>query len=645
MQLWQPSPDRIKDSNLFRLVAALNQQKINLPLDNQAIYEWSIQDCNLFWSSVWDFTKIIGIKGNSVIKTGKTGASAVWFPESKLNFARNLMWREDHHPALVFWGEDKVRRVLTYAELQRAVCAVQQELRKIGLQPGDRVAAYLPNTPETVICMLATTSLGGVWASCSPDFGVDAVCDRFEQIEPKVFLYTDGYYHKSKWFDCLDKASSITARLISVEHSILVPYDPEKNQDKNVSSYHQILTEAKPDPVDFTELPFDHPLFIMFSSGTTGKPKCIVHRAGGVLLEHKKELVLHTDLKEDDVFFYQTTCSWMMWNWLVSGLSQGCTLVLYDGSPLLEEGKLLLRMAEQEKISIFGTNPRFLANLAQSKISPKEQFSLSALRSVLSTGSPLLAEQYDYVYQHIKSDLALASISGGTDIIGCFALGSPLLPVYRGELQSRSFGYEVDVFNNQGESIKAEKGELVCKNAFPTMPLGFWNDPDGVKFKQAYFSRFPNVWHHGDYVELTERDTLIFYGRSDAVLNPGGVRIGTAEIYRQVETLNEIEESVVVGQRWNDDVRIVLFVRLKDGIKLTSELEDKIRTQVRNNSSPFHVPKKILEIPDIPRTHSGKIVELAVRSAIHGETIENMQSLANPEALEHFKNRLELEQD
>jgi len=645
MQLWQPSQKRIQDSNLFQILREVNNtQEITLK-SQQDIYEWSIQDSNNFWSTVWDFTKIKGFKGSVVSENNQEIYLTRWFPEAKLNFAENLLWRKDSRHALIFWGENQSKRSLTYAELNIQVAAISQELVRCGVKAGDRVAALVANTPESVVCMLAAASLGAIWSSCSPDFGVQAACDRFEQIEPKIFFYTDGYFHKGRWFDCSQKCSEIAGRLKSLQAQIVVPYEIDAGENLPANSFSKIVKNAKPQPISFTQLPFDHPLYIMFSSGTTGKPKCIVHRAGGVLIEHKKELALHTDLKESDVFFYQTTCSWMMWNWLVSGLSQGCSVVLYDGSPILENGKILLDLMEQEQISIFGTNPRFLATLQQAKISIKDSYNLKDLRTILSTGSPLLPEQYDYVYSEIKEDLALQSISGGTDIIGCFALGSPLLGVNRGELQCRSLGYEVDVFNERGEPIQSTKGELVCKNPFPSMPLGFWNDPDGTRFTNTYFARYPNIWHHGDYVELTPQGAMIFYGRSDAVLNPGGVRIGTAEIYRQVETIDEIEQAVVVGQIWNDDIRVVLFVKLNSGIELTPELQQKIRQQIRTNASPFHVPKKILSVPDIPRTHSGKTVELAVRDTLHGEEIKNIDSLANPEALDYFRDRPELQED
>ena len=615
--------------------------------DYPALYDWSVTDTEQFWLALWSFCGVIAeTRGGVVLADKNKMPGARWFPEARLNFAENLLRRRDPATAIVFWGEDRIKSRISYAELHDEVSRLAQALRAAGVKSGDRVAAYMPNLPGTVIAMLAATSLGAIWSSCSPDFGVQGVLDRFGQIEPKVLFAADGYFYNGKTINLVDRLKDISANLPSLQKIVVVPYtrrDPDIGAIPNSITVHDFMAPYRPRDIVFEQLPFDHPLYIMYSSGTTGVPKCIVHGAGGTLLQHLKEHVLHTDIKPGDRLFYFTTCGWMMWNWLVSGLAARATLLLYDGSPFVAGGNILFDYADAESMKVFGTSAKYLDAVAKLGLEPRKTHRLAALGSMLSTGSPLVPESFDYVYRSIKSDIQLASISGGTDIVSCFALGNPLLPVWRGELQCRGLGLKVEVFNNDGQPVRGEKGELVCTAPFPSMPVGFWNDPDGAKYRAAYFERFPGVWCHGDYVELTAHDGLIIYGRSDAVLNPGGVRIGTAEIYRQVEQLDAVVESIVIGQDWEHDVRIVLFVRLREGLKLDAALSDRIGKQIRDNTTPRHVPAKIVQVGDIPRTKSGKIVELAVRDVVHGRAIRNIEALANPEALALYKDIPELQ--
>jgi acetoacetyl-CoA synthetase len=571
---------------------------------------------------------------------------AHWFPDARLNFAENLLRRRDDGDALIFWGEDKVRRCVSYKALYDQVSQVAQALKAAGITEGDRVAGYLPNMPEAAVAMLAVSSLGAIWSSCSPDFGVNGVVDRFGQIEPKILFAADGYFYNGKTHDSLEKIAEIQQRIPSLEKVVIVPYTRETfplDAIKNALPLPQFVADYQPEAITFKQLPFDHPLYIMFSSGTTGVPKCIVHGAGGTLLQHLKEHRLHTDVKPGDRTFFFTTCGWMMWNWLISGLAAETTILLYDGSPFYPDGNVLFDYADAEKMTQFGTSAKFIDAINKAGLSPKTSHNLSTVRTLCSTGSPLVPEAFDFVYEQIKQDMCLSSISGGTDIISCFALGNPVLPVYRGELQCRGLAMQVEVWNDEGQPVRGEKGELVCTRPFPSMPIGFWNDPDGEKYHSAYFDRFPNVWCHGDYVELTTQDGTVIYGRSDAVLNPGGVRIGTAEIYRQVEQLESVVESLVIGQEWEGDVRVVLFVRLRDGLTLDDALIDQIKKQIRANTTPRHVPARVVQVSDIPRTKSGKIVELAVREVVHNRPVKNKEALANPEALELFANRPELQ--
>jgi acetoacetyl-CoA synthetase len=645
--LWQPSAGRIASANLTAFMRHVHEYYGAGFADYSELYAWSIAEPERFWHAVWAFCGVIAAtRGDVVLADGHAMPGARWFPQARLNFAENLLRRRDNATAIVFWGEDRIRSRISYAELHAEVSRLAQALRAAGVGRGDRVAGYMPNLPGTVIAMLATASMGAVWSSCSPDFGAHGVLDRFGQIAPKVLFSADGYFYNGKTIDVLPRLREIAAQLPSLEKIVVVPYTrarPPLAGIPNAVDVHAFMAPYLPRSIRFERLPFDHPLYIMYSSGTTGVPKCIVHGAGGTLLQHLKEHVLHTDIKPGDRLFYFTTCGWMMWNWLVSGLAAQATLLLYDGSPFAAGGNILFDYAAAEKMTVFGTSAKYIDAAAKLGLEPRKTHELGALKSMLSTGSPLVAESFDYVYRSVKSDLQLASISGGTDIISCFALGNPLLPVWRGELQCRGLGMKVEVFNESGRPVRGEKGELVCTAPFPSMPIGFWNDPDGARYRAAYFEKFPSVWCHGDYVELTDHDGLIIYGRSDAVLNPGGVRIGTAEIYRQVEQLDEVVESLVIGQDWERDVRVVLFVRLRDGLVLDQALADRIKKRIRDNTTPRHVPAKIVQVMDIPRTKSGKIVELAVRNVVHGQAVRNIEALANPEALEHYRNLPELQ--
>ncbi len=614
--------------------------------DYAALYAWSVESPGEFWEAVWKFCGVCAATSyTTAVRDLDKMPGTRWFEGATLNFAANLLAPQRTGAAIVFANERDGRVELTWQELRAHVASVAASLRALGVGKGDRVAGFIANRPEAIVAMLATASVGAVWSSCSPDFGVDAVLDRFGQIEPKVLFATDGYFYNGKSIDSLPPLRSVAARLPTLRAVVVVPYrngDPDTSGIPRAMLYPQLL--AQPSELSFTPVAFDDPLYILYSSGTTGVPKCIVHGVGGTLLQHRKEHVLHTDISAGDIVFFFTTTGWMMWNWLASALASGATLVLYEGAPLHPDPGVLWRVAERERINVFGTSAKYLSALEKSGYRPREHHALPALRSILSTGSPLAPSSFDFVYTEVKQDLQLASIAGGTDLISCFALGNPLLPVHRGELQCRGLGMKVEIFTPDGRSVREQKGELVCTAPFPSMPVGFWNDPDGRKYRRAYFERFPNVWHHGDYAELTAHEGVVIYGRSDAVLNPGGVRIGTAEIYRIVEQFPEIAESIVVGQDWADDTRVVLFVRLQAGHTLDTALERRLRDEIRTRASPRHVPAKILAVADIPRTMNGKIVELAVREAIHGRPIGNRDALANPEALDHFRDRPELAQ-
>ena len=644
-KLWEPSPDRATAAQVTAFMETVNARHRAGVADYDGLWQWSVDHPELFWDMLWDTAGVIGDKGDVVVSNPTAMPGARFFPNGKINFAENLLRRAGPEDAMVFWGEDKVKRRLSWEQVRDQVARLAAALKADGVGPGDRVAAYMPNMPETVIAMLAATSLGAVWSSCSPDFGTQGVLDRFGQIEPTVLIAVEGYFYATKTLDIRDKVAGVVDQLPSLKRTVVVPYttaSPDIDGIPNAMMWDAYLGGGAATPLAFQPMGFNDPLYIMFSSGTTGVPKCIVHGIGGTLLQHLKEHKLQTDVRPGDRVFYFTTCGWMMWNWLVSGLAAEATLLLYDGSPFHPHPDILFDYADAEGMTLFGTSAKYIDHLKKIGRIPRQSHSLATVRAMTSTGSPLVPEGFDYVYREIKQDMQLASISGGTDIVSCFVLGSPISPVWRGEIQKRGLGMAVEVWNDDGKPVVGEKGELVCTKPFPCMPIYFWNDPDGAKFRAAYFESWPGVWCHGDYVELSERGGMIIYGRSDAVLNPGGVRIGTAEIYRQVEQMPEVMESLVIGQDWDNDVRVVLFVRLADGATLDEDLTARIKQKIRAGCTPRHVPAKILSVTDIPRTKSGKIVELAVRNVVHGRPVKNVEALANPEALEEYRDRVEL---
>ena len=646
--LWRPAPERVAASRMDAFRRFINQRHDLALADYAELHQWSVSAVDAFWQAVADFFAVdFSTPPQRVLDNPDAMPGAQWFAGAELNFAAHLLRRRDDHPALVAISEDGQREQLSYAELAARAAGLQQHLLKLGVQPGDRVAALMPNTWQTVVGMLAAASIGAVWSSCSPDFGAQGVVDRFGQIEPRVLIACSGYRYAGKQLDMSSKLAEILPQLGGLQQLIVVRYGGVQpclaEFASVVSTVHWDHVSQPAGSPAFTALPFAQPLYILYSSGTTGVPKCIVHGAGGTLLQHLKEHGLHTDLGSEDVLFYFTTCGWMMWNWLVSGLALGATLVLYDGSPFEPSAERLIDLIDEENISVFGTSAKYLAALEKAGVEPHRSHQLSRLKAVLSTGSPLAHEGFDYVYRCFKADLCLSSISGGTDIVSCFALGNPTAPVWRGELQCKGLGMAVEVWDDEGQRLAEGKGELVCTRPFPSMPLGFWKDEDGSRFRAAYFERFPGVWAHGDYAEETPHGGLIIHGRSDAVLNPGGVRIGTAEIYRQVEKVEAVLESLAIGQQWQGDVRVVLFVRLREGMELDAALEAEIRQVIRANATPRHVPAKIIAVSDIPRTRSGKIVELAVRNVVHGLPVKNTDALANPEALELFRDLSDLQ--
>ncbi|MER9405398.1 acetoacetate--CoA ligase [Mesorhizobium caraganae] len=640
--LWTPTQDRIDAAPLTAFMKAAAAKTGASFASYAELHRWSVEDREGFWSLLWDFCGIVGDKGETVLVDGDKMPGASFFPDATLNFAENLLKKTGSGAAIVFRGEDKIERRLSWSELHQLTSRFQQLFLSLKVKKGDRIAAMMPNMPETVAAMLAAASIGAVWSSCSPDFGEQGVLDRFGQIEPVVFIAPDGYWYNGKAIEVADKIAAVASKLETVRKVLIVDYlgtsrDIAGIIDKAVA-LEEALSPFAAKSVTFERLPFAHPLYILFSSGTTGIPKCIVHSAGGTLIQHVKEHRLHAGLVEGDRFFYFTTCGWMMWNWLVSGLASGATLLLYDGSPFYPDGNVLFSFADAEKMTFFGTSAKFIDSVRKAGLKPIRSHDLSTVRAISSTGSPLSPEDFRFVYDGIKEDVHLASVSGGTDIVSCFVLGVPTQAVWTGEIQGPGLGLAVDVWDDDGQPIREEKGELVCTKAFPSMPIGFWNDPDGKKYQAAYFERFDNVWCHGDFAEWTAHGGMIIHGRSDATLNPGGVRIGTAEIYNQVEQMPEILEALCIGQDFDNDVRVVLFVRLAAGVALDEDLEKRIRAKIRTGASPRHVPAKIVAVSDIPRTKSGKITELAVRDVVHGRAIKNKEALANPEALELFRN-------
>ena len=645
--LWTPAPARVEKTRLsvFMKQAGVAAGKDFRTYDD--LWRWSIEDPEDFWGLVWDECRLVGERGQTILRDGDKMPGAQFFPDAKINYAENLLRRRDSSPAIIFRAETGAERQISFSDLHDLTSRWAQAFAAAGLREGDRVAGFMPNMPETVIAMLAAASLGAIWSSASPDFGVQGVLDRFGQIEPKILVAVDGYYYGGKEIDCLDKLRAIVPQIKNLSKTIVVPFlkeQPDLSGIKGAATSDDFIAPHRAGEIAFARGAFNHPLFIMFSSGTTGVPKCIVHGHGGTLIQHLKEHQLHCDIKRDDRVFYFTTCGWMMWNWLVTALASEATLLLYDGSPFHPDGNVLWDFTSKHKCCLFGTAAKYIDALKSSGMKPGASHDLSALDIITSTGSPLVHESFDYVYSAIKKDVHLASISGGTDIVSCFVLGNPISSVYRGEIQGAGLGMAVDAFDEQGKPLLpgTGSGELVCTKSFPCMPVSFWNDADGKKYRAAYFERFPNVWCHGDWIERTAHGGFIIHGRSDATLNPGGVRIGTAEIYRQVEQIPEIVESIAVGQDWERDVRVILFVRLKSGETLTDELKDRIKKRIRSGASPRHVPAKIIQVADIPRTKSNKITELAVRDVIHGRAVKNVEALANPQALDLYKDLPEL---
>lgn len=643
LPLWTPSPERAASSRMAAYMRWLGQRHGSTFDSYPQLYQWSIDNIELFWASIWEHGKIIHSNPPVTIIDSDRMPGARWFDGARLNFAENLLRYRDVRTAIISYREDRLVARISYAELYLKVAACAEGLRRAGVTQGDRVAAYIPNQAEAVIAMLATTSLGAIWSSCSPDFGLQGALDRLSQIEPKVLIAADGYVYLGKQHSCVDVITHLVEQIPAIQRAFVVNNigDSLTGGDSRISSWNELLNNDSTE-LDFEQLPFDQPVYIMYSSGTTGKPKCIVHGVGGTLLQHFKELALHTDLRREDTIFYFTTCGWMMWNWLVSSLMVGATVVLYDGSPAYPSVSALWELAKREGITIFGTSPKFLSTCQHAGVRPIAGEGLPKLRTILSTGSPLTAENFAYVYRDIKNDLQLSSISGGTDIISCFMLGNPLLPVYSEEIQCRGLGMKVEAFDNSARPVVNQTGELVCTASFPSMPVSFWNDPDGSKYRAAYFDTYPGIWRHGDYIKITERGGVVVFGRSDATLNPGGVRIGTAEIYNPVEAMPEIKDSLVIGQRWHNDIRIILFVVLQDGYTLDDDMKKRIREAIRRHNTPRHVPALILPIQEVPRTLNAKKVEVAVTRIIHNEPVTNREALINPDSLKQFENLPEL---
>ena len=647
-QLWKIKKEELNKTNFFLYSNFIKQNfKIDTGNDFNKIWKWSVDNTEIFWKSIWDFTKVKGVLGKNLLQKSNIFYNNKFFPDAKLSYAENLLKKNNTTPAIIFKSENGYRTALSWKDLNLNVAKISDWMRANGLQKGDRVAAYLPNIPETVTAYLGTSAVGAIWSSCSPDFGTVGVIDRFSQINPKILFIGDKYFYNGKTINIIERLKEIMSKIPSIVKVVIVSYpgtEIEKKDNLKVDIYrwHEIMALKKENNIQYEMSYFNDPLAILYSSGTTGKPKCICHGTGGILLQHNKELQIHCDVKENDRVFYFTTCGWMMWNWLVGSLSSGATILLFDGFPLYKKDDLLFEFASEEQITLFGISAKYIDTLSNNKVVPKNNHDMSKLKTVCSTGSPLSIDGFRYIYKNIKEDVHLASISGGTDIVSCFVLGNPLQPVYAGEIQNRGLGMDVDVFDEKGFSIKNTKGELVCKKPFPSMPVKFWNDNEDKKYRSSYFEKYKNVWHHGDFAKVTDNGGFIIYGRSDTTLNPGGVRLGTAEIYSVVEKFEEIQESIVIGQSWNNDIRIILFIILNQGYKLNDKIKDKIKKAIRFNTSPRHVPSKIISILDIPKTKNGKLVELAVKQTVEGEPIKNLEALANPDSLKQFKNIKEL---
>lgn len=647
-QLWKIKKEELNKTNFFLYSNFIKQNfKIDTGNDFNKIWKWSVDNTEIFWKSIWDFTKVKGVLGKNLLQKSNIFYNNKFFPDTKLSYAENLLKKNNTTPAIIFKSENGYRTALSWKDLNLNVAKISDWMRANGLQKGDRVAAYLPNIPETVTAYLGTSAVGAIWSSCSPDFGTVGVIDRFSQINPKILFIGDKYFYNGKTINIIERLKEIMSKIPSIVKVVIVSYpgtEIEKKDTLKVDIYrwHEIMALKKENNIQYEMSYFNDPLAILYSSGTTGKPKCICHGTGGILLQHNKELQIHCDVKENDRVFYFTTCGWMMWNWLVGSLSSGATILLFDGFPLYKKDDLLFEFASEEQITLFGISAKYIDTLSKNKVVPKNNHDMSKLKTVCSTGSPLSIDGFRYIYKNIKEDVHLASIAGGTDIVSCFVLGNPLQPVYAGEIQNRGLGMDVDVFDEKGFSIKNTKGELVCKKPFPSMPVKFWNDNEDKKYRSSYFEKYKNVWHHGDFAKVTDNGGFIIYGRSDTTLNPGGVRLGTAEIYSVVEKFEEIQESIVIGQSWNNDIRIILFIILNQGYKLNDKIKDKIKKAIRFNTSPRHVPSKIISILDIPKTKNGKLVELAVKQTVEGEPIKNLEALANPDSLKQFKNIKEL---
>ena len=646
--LWKINKEKLDSTNLSLYVNFIKKNyKIDFFINFFRIWKWSVENPEIFWKSIWDFTKVIGEPGNILLKKSDIFFKNKFFPEAKLNYAQNILKKNNNEPAIIFKSENNYKTNLSWKELNLHVGKISNWMQSKGVKKGDRVAAYLPNIPETVIAYISTSTFGGIWSSCSPDFGTAGVIDRFSQIKPKILFIGDKYFYNGKKINILERLPEILKNVTSIETVVIVPYpglESQKNKNHKIETHiwHELINSENEDKIKYKMSNFNDPLAILYSSGTTGKPKCICHGTGGVLLQHNKELQIHSDVKIGDRVFYFTTCGWMMWNWLVGSLSSGATILLFDGFPMYKKNDLLFEFANEERATLFGISAKYIDTLSNYNVVPKNNYDLSDLRTICSTGSPLSKDGFKYIYKNIKQDVHLASISGGTDIISCFVLGNLFQPVYAGEIQNRGLGMDIDVFNEEGSSIKDTKGELVCKKPFPSMPVKFWNDDGNKKYQSAYFKKYKNIWHHGDFAKITNNGGFIIFGRSDTTLNPGGVRLGTSEIYSVVEKFKEVQESIVIGQSWKNDIRIILFIVLNKGYKLNNEIKDKIKKAIKKNASPRHVPSKIIPVLEIPKTKNGKLVELAVKQTIEGEVIKNLEALANPGSLKQFKNIKEL---